>query len=234
MSSTPSLKHNDAKEHDSFLIIISNFFSPSFTFRSGPIFVHDFVLILFHSVFCLSCLTTHRCVHLLRSLLLYFPFVLSLSTQHQKVNILFRFRIPTSCHCYCEKKYSAFHFGSSFTFDFWMDQFQMFSILSSQFGMQTKRRRKQQQHEKLVLIKSRLNALAAQIRRWIYFSFNGCVHLICCSMPVSRPVHSHTHALCTHKFAYCHEFLRVFSVERCDCEGSQRKLCKPSRLHWSK
>lgn len=132
MSSTPSLKHNDAKEHDSFLIIISNFFSPSFTFWSGPIFVHDFVLILFHSVFCLSCLTTHRYVHLLRSLLLYFPFVLSLSTQHQKVNILFRFRIPTSCHCYCEKKYSAFHFGSSFTFDFWMDQFQMFSILSSE------------------------------------------------------------------------------------------------------
>lgn len=232
MSSTPSLKHNDAKEHDSFLIIISNFFFSFFYLLVGAHFRAWLCLDSFSFGF-LSQLfnNTSVCTPFALIIIIFSIRSLSINTTPKGKHFI-SFSYPNVLSLLLWEEIQCISFWVFFYL--WFLNGSISDVLNSQFGMQTKRRRKQQQHEKLVLIKSRLNALAAQIRRWIYFSFNGCVHLICCSMPVSRPVHSHTHALCTHKFAYCHEFLRVFSVQRCDCEGSQRKLCKPSRLHWSK
>lgn len=138
------------KEHDSFLIIISTFY--------------HFGWSCFAFWFCLSC-SLLGCNHLcaVHHYVLFSPPIRFIA---RKVNIYFDIGIQCAVIVGCEKKHILFLF-ISFTF---ISEWVNLLCSQSHFGMPLKKK------WLLVLIKSRL---AAQIRRRIYFGFNGSVHLIC-------------------------------------------------------
>lgn len=95
---------------------------------------------------------------------------------------------PARCHCYCEKKHRFFCccFGFFFVLFFFYFYFLNGSIsyvLNSISECSRKR------NGCWCWLKVGWMHWAAQIRRWIYFSFNGCVHLICCSIHCSKRFH---------------------------------------------
>lgn len=122
----------------------------------------------------------------------------------RKVNIYFVIGIQCAVIVGCEKEHILFLF-ISFTF---ISEWVNLLCSQSHFGMPSKKK------WLLVLIKSRL---AAQIRRWIYFGFNGCVHLICLRWRFSVFI----------RFIACplHSICLCFALAT-DCYASRGLVCK--------